>query len=310
MQQHNNHNNNSHHSRRHHHHRGAVKNIKAAFFINLAFTLVEIIGGILTNSTAILADAVHDLGDSFALGQAWYFESISRRQGSDTYSYGFRRFSLLGALISTLLLLTSSLYILSEAVPRLINPEESSAEGMIFLAIIGIAVNGYAMLRLSGEKGINVKTVNLHLLEDVLGWIAVLVVATILLFKDIHILDPILAILITLYIMTNVVKNIRSMLPIFLQAVPENVDIESLRKRIEDTEHVDSAHHLHLWSLDGESSIFSVHLLADKDLTPKQYIELKHNVKVLIQEYGLYHSTVEVELPKEDCRISENGCCN
>jgi len=295
--------------RRRHHHTGAIKNIKAAFFLNLGFTFIEIIGGILTNSTAIMADAVHDLGDSFALGQAWYFERISRRQGSDTYSYGFKRFSLLGALISTLLLLTSSLYILSEAIPRLINPEESNAEGMIFLAIIGIAVNGYAMFKLSGEKGINVKTVSLHLLEDVLGWIAVLVVAIILLFKDIHILDPILAILITLYVLMNVVKNIRSTVPIFLQAVPGNIDLDSIRKAIQEIDHVDSVHHVHLWSLDGESSVFSVHLVADKDLTPKQYAELKHNVRRLIQDYGLYHSTVEIELPEEACRISKNSSC-
>lgn len=298
------------HNHNHSHHTGTIKNIKAAFFINLGFTIIEILGGILTNSTAILADAVHDLGDSFALGQAWYFESISRRQGSDIYSYGFKRFSLLGALISTLLILTSSLYILSEAIPRLINPEESNAEGMIFLAIIGIGVNGYAMLKLSGEKGINAKTVSLHLLEDVLGWVAVLVVATILLFRDIQILDPILAILITLYILMNVVKNIKSTIPIFLQAVPENIDLDSIRKAIQEIEHVDSTHHVHLWSLDGENSIFSAHLLADKNLTPNQYAELKCNVRLVIQDYGLYHSTVEIELPEEDCRISEDGCCN
>lgn len=264
----------------------------------------------MTNSTAILADAVHDLGDSFALGQAWYFESISRRKGSAIYSYGFKRFSLLGALISTLLLLTSSLYILSEAIPRLINPEESNAEGMIFLAIIGIAVNGYAMLKLSGEKGMNVKTVSLHLLEDVLGWVAVLVVATILLFRDIPILDPILAILITLYILTNVVKNIRSTLPIFLQAVPKDIDLDAIRRAIEDIEHVASTHHLHLWSLDGENSIFSVHILADKDLTPEQYAQLKQSARLLIQDYGLYHSTVEIELPQEACRMGKSGSCN
>ena len=304
------HQSHNHRRRRHHHHRGAIKNIKAAFFINLGFTFIEIIGGILTNSTAILADAVHDLGDSFALGQAWYFEKISRRHGSDIYSYGFKRFSLLGALISTLLLLTSSLYILSEAIPRLINPEESNAEGMIFLAIIGIAVNGYAMLKLSGEKGINAKTVSLHLLEDVLGWVAVLVVATILLFRDIHILDPILAILITLYILMNVVKNIKSTVPIFLQAVPKDVDLDSIKKAIHGIDHVASAHHVHLWSLDGENSIFSAHLLADKNLTPEQYADLKHNVRLIIQEYGLYHSTVEIELPEEACRMQENGSCN
>ncbi|MDH3974844.1 MAG: cation diffusion facilitator family transporter [Deltaproteobacteria bacterium] len=298
-----------HHHHGHHHH-GTIKNIKAAFFLNLGFTVVEIIGGFLTNSTAILADAVHDLGDSFALGQAWYFERLSRRQGSKAYTYGFRRFSLLGALMSTILLLTSSLYVLSEAIPRLINPEHSHAEGMMFLALIGIAVNGYAMFKLVGEKGVNARTIGLHLLEDVLGWAAVLVVAIILYFKDIHILDPILAILITLYIMMHIVKNIKATLPIFLQAAPEDVDIDLIKRKISEIEHINSAHHVHVWSLDGENTIFSAHLVADKNLTPGQYAELKQNVKSLIHHYGLYHSTVEIELPEEACRMTGNAVCN
>lgn len=291
----------------HLHHSSSAKNIKSAFFLNLGFTIIEIVGGILTNSTAIMADAVHDLGDSIALGQAWYFESISHKQGSRSYTYGLRRFSLLGALLSTILLLISSLYILSEAVPRLINPEHSNAEGMMFLAIIGMAVNGYAMLKLSGEKGVNARTVGLHLLEDVLGWVAVFIVAVILLFKDIPVLDPILAILITLYILTNVMKNLKSTLAIFLQAAPGNINIDVIKKKIGDIDHVDSVHHVHLWSLDGENAVFSAHLLADKNLSPVQYAELKQKVKELIMDYGLYHSTVEIELPEEGCRMSGNG---
>lgn len=306
-----NHDDHSHHGHgHHHHHHGTIKNIKVAFFLNLAFTVVEIIGGFLTNSTAILADAVHDLGDSFALGQAWYFEKLSGRQGSSAYTYGFRRFSLLGALISTIMLLTSSLYILSEAIPRIINPEPSHAEGMIFLAIIGVAVNGYAMLKLVGEKGMNARTIGLHLLEDVLGWVAVLVVAIILYFTGLHILDPVLAIMITLYIMMHIVRNIKETIPIFLQAAPEGIDIDRIKEKISQIEHVASAHHIHVWSLDGENSIFSAHLVADKNLTPTQYADLKKNVKDLIHHYGLYHSTVEIELPEEACRMTGNEVCN
>lgn len=294
----------------HHHHSSSVKNIKSAFFLNLGFTLIEIIGGILTNSTAIMADAVHDLGDSFALGQAWYFERISHKPGSSSYTYGFRRFSLLGALISTILLLISSLYILSEAVPRLFNPEHSNAEGMMFLAIVGIAVNSYAMIKLSGEDGVNARTVGLHLLEDVLGWVAVFIVATILLFKDIPVLDPILAILITLYILSSVIKNLKSTIGIFLQAAPENIDIDLISKKIQSINHVASVHHIHVWSLDGENTVFSAHLLADKNLSPAQYVELKQCVKDLIRDYGLHHSTVEIELPEEVCRMLGDDTCN
>ena len=287
----------------------STKNIKLAFFLNVGFTLIEFIGGILTNSTAILADAVHDLGDSFALGQAWYFESLAGRKANNRYTYGFRRFSLLGALVSTLFLLLSSFYVLSEAIPRIIDPEHSNAQGMVILAVIGIAVNGYAMLKLTGERSINARTVGIHLLEDVLGWVAILIVAVILLFKDIHILDPILAILITLYILSNVVKNVRAILPILLQAAPEKIDINTVSKQISKIEHVKTVHHVHIWSLDDQHQVLSAHLVADINLDSKQYAEVKLKVRELIEEYGFYHSTVEVELPEETCRISENGIC-
>jgi len=294
----------------HSHIHSSTKNIKLAFFLNVGFTLLEFVGGILTNSTAILADAVHDLGDSFALGQAWYFESLTARKGSARYTYGFRRFSLLGALISTLLLLLSSFYVLSEAVPRIIEPEHSNAQGMAILGVIGIAVNGYSMLRLTDESSINARTVRLHLLEDVLGWAAILIVAVVLLFKDIHILDPILAVLITMYILSNVVKNVRVILPVFLQAAPERIDINKISEQIKNIEHVESVHHIHIWSLDDQHQVFSGHLVADKNLDSKQYAELKKNVKELIEEHGFYHSTVEIELPEEACRVSENEICN
>ena len=293
----------------HHHHRSTIKNIKLAFLLNLGFTIIELIGGVLTNSTAILADAVHDLGDSIALGQAWYFERLAEQGGNSRYTYGFKRFSLLGALISTLLLLLSSFYILSEAVPRLIEPERANAEGMVVLALIGIVVNAYAMFKLSGGASMNVRTVSLHLLEDVLGWVAILIVAVILLFKDIPILDPILAILITLYILSNVLKNVNAIIPIFMQAAPEQFDVEGIRQQIEKIEHVQSTHHIHIWSLDDQHQVFSMHLVADKNLDAKQYAELKQRVREGMREHGFFHSTVEIELPEEACRISEKDVC-
>ena len=293
------------HHHDHHQHTG-IKNIRLAFLLNLGFTIIELIGGVLTNSTAILADAVHDLGDSFALGQAWYFERLAGREGNNRYTYGFRRFSILGALISTLLLILSSFYILSEAVPRLLAPEPSHAEGMVVLALIGILVNGYAMLRLSGGGSMNVRTVGLHLLEDVLGWVAILIVAVVLLFKDLYILDPILAILITVYILSNVIKNVKAIIPIFMQAAPEQYDVEAIRREIEEIQHVQSAHHIHIWSLDDRHQVFSVHLVANKNLDARQYAEVKQTVKDCMHKHGFFHSTVEIELPEESCRMAQD----
>ncbi len=285
-----------------HHHHDAVSNLRLAFFLNLGFTVIEFIGGILTNSTAIIADAIHDLGDSFALAQAWYFESISEKSATSTYTYGYRRFTLLGALISSLLLLVSSFYVLAEAIPRILEPQQSNAQGMILLALFGVAVNAFAMLRLARGSSANIRLVALHLLEDVLGWVAILVVATILLFKDLHILDPILATLITIYILANVIRQLRGIVPVFLQASPPSTDVADIEKQLQTLEFVDSIHHMHIWSLDGEHAILSAHIVADKILSPEEYAALKNGFRRIIDENGIYHSTLEIELPDEACR--------
>jgi cobalt-zinc-cadmium efflux system protein len=295
------HDDHHHHSGGHHHHH-AAKNIKVAFFLNLGFTILEVVGGFLTNSTAILADAAHDLGDCFALGQAWYFERLSGEESNAKYSYGYKRFSMFGALISTVLLLVSSLFILSTAIPRIFHPGHPDARGMVALALVGVAVNGFAMLRLSKEKGMNTRVVALHLLEDVLGWVAVLVVSVVMLFVDLPVLDPILAVLITLYILSNVIKNLKTMLPIFLQAVPENVSLETIIDEIGNMEHVSAVHQARIWSLDGEHNVFTAHLEVDRQFDPYDYGCMKETIRSIIERHGIYHSTVEIEFPGEVCR--------
>ncbi len=290
-----------------HHHHGAVKNIKLAFFLNLSFTIIEFIGGALTNSTAILADAVHDLGDSIALGQAWYFESLTHKNGSKRYTFGYKRFTVVGALVSTLILIISSAYVLTEAIPRLLNPQQANAEGMLLLALLGVVVNSIAVFRLSKDTGINARVVKLHLLEDALGWVAVLVVAIVLMFKDMPILDPILAILITLYILTGVVKNLKKVIAILLQATPDKINIEQLEGDIKALKLVNDAHHLHIWSLDGDEHVLTVHLVVRNTLNPNEYAELKQQVKSIIRSKGVFHSTVEIEWPGELCGIDGAG---
>ena len=294
--------NDHHEHHHHHHHHHASGNIKTAFFLNVGFTLVEIVGGMLTGSAAILADAVHDLGDSFALAQAWYFESKSGGESSARYSYGYKRFSLLGALISTVVLLTSSLFVLANAIPRILEPHHPNAGGMILLAVVGVMVNGIAMARLSKESGMNAKVVALHLLEDVLGWVAVLVVAVVLYFWDVPVLDPLLAIIITLYILSGVVKNLKAMLPVFLQAVPDEFDLATMTKEIEELEHIHAVHHAHIWSLDGIHTVFTAHFEVDTLLEAEAYMQLKERIRTLVERYGMYHSTVEIEYPGEACR--------
>ena len=204
----------SHHH--HHHHNQSGKNLKIAFFLNLGFTILEFFGGIYVNSVAIMSDAVHDLGDSLSLGTAWYLDKKSHKEADDKYSFGYKRFSLLGALINSIVLIGGSIYVISEAIGRLFEPQPSDAQGMIVFAIIGVLVNGYAAWKLSSGNSLNEKTVSWHLMEDVLGWVAVLIVAIVLNFTDNQYLDPALSILITLYILYNVVLRLKETLYIFL----------------------------------------------------------------------------------------------
>lgn len=295
-----------HHSHHHSHHRhqpDSIKNIRLAFFLNLGFAVLEIAGGIWSNSVAILSDAVHDLGDSLSLGMAWFLEEVSNQERDDRFSYGYRRFSLLGALINALILLGGSAFVLSRAIPRLLAPEGAVAPRMILFAVLGILINGAAALNLRGNKGLNARMISWHLLEDVLGWTAVLIVAVILVFVDLPILDPILSILITAYIVYNVILNMRETIEVFLQSVPGGIDVQEIEDQIRNVQGVLSTHHTHIWSLDGEHHVLSTHIDIGSDASREQAMEIKNKVKELLSCYQIGHLTLEIEFGEEDCAM-------
>lgn len=286
----------------HDHHAGNdTGGIRLAFFLNLGFTLFEIVGGLLTNSVSVLSDALHDLGDSISLGLAWFLENFSHRTEDQQYSYGYRRFSLLGALINAVILIGGSLFILSEAIPRLTNPESFHAPGMILLAVVGIIVNGIGALRLRQDASHNARVVGWHLLEDVLGWAVILVVGVVSLFVDLPILDPILSILITLYILFNVLSQLRKVASLFLQAVPEDVDLDDVQARLRALPDVQSVHHTHIWSLDGVQNVLTTHLVIDENTSREDVVQLKCASIAAVQDLNLAHTTIEIEYQDEDC---------
>lgn len=287
-----------------HHH--AVKNIKIAFFLNFAFTLLEIGGGLWTNSVAILADALHDLGDSVALGLSWYLAKVSQKKPDDQFSYGYQRFSLLGALISSLILLVGSIGILFEAIPRILSPETPHLGGMIVLAMLGVVVNGIAVLRLQSGKTHNEQVVKLHLLEDVLGWIAVLVVSVVMLFVDLPVLDPVLSVIITCYILWGVVRNSHETIKVFLQAIPSNIDTQQLETLLTAELPIRSIHDWHLWTMDGEYHVLSFHIVIADHLSSKEIILLKKRVREILKQRHIWHSTIEIEYENEFCELG-NG---
>jgi cobalt-zinc-cadmium efflux system protein len=286
----------------HHHHDSSTGNLKTAFFLNLFFTIIEFIGGIYTNSLAITSDAIHDLGDSISLGMAWYFQNLSTKKPTKTYSYGFKRFSLLGAIINSVILLVGSVFIIIEAIPRIINPEHADAKGMMWFAVLGIIVNGAAVLKLKSGTSINERVVSLHMLEDVLGWVAVLIASIVMQFWYVPILDPILSLLIALYILTNVFKNGKESIIIILQGTPIQVSSDEVKAQILKFEEVKSIHDCHLWSMDGEYNVITMHLIVDETLSWKKGEILKRSVRKLLHDsFQLEHITLELEMSSEDC---------
>lgn len=284
------------------------RGIAIAFFLNLLFTVIEVIGGLWTNSMAILADAVHDMGDSVALAGAWYFQRMSNQRGDERYSYGYGRFSLLGAVLTAFILLFGGLYVLSESVPRILNPQQTNAQGMLGFAILGILVNGAGAIRVARSKGYNARMVTWHLFEDVLGWSAILFCSIILLYTKIHIIDPILSILITIYVMYNVGRNLKIIMQVFLQGVPKEIDLNDLEAQLRSVPGVLTTHHTHLWSLDGASHVFSTHLVMATGTSECEIDRIKGEVRKRIRLAGMIHTTLEVEHPKEPCGIDGPDC--
>jgi cobalt-zinc-cadmium efflux system protein len=291
------------HSHNHNHSHGGDGNISAAFFLNLSFTIIELIGGIFTNSVAIISDAVHDFGDSVSLGLAWYFQKLSKKGSTPQYSYGYKRFSLLSAVINSIVLAVGSIYILSKAIPRLSAPQETDSAGMFTLAVIGIIINGAAVLRTQEASSLNEQVVSLHLLEDVLGWAAVLVGSVIMHFTGLEIIDPILSILIACFVLTNVFKNMKEVLPILLQGTPTKISREHIITELSQINEISSIHDLHIWSLDEAYHVLTVHVVLKKNASVRELMALKNKIRAVLERNDILHSTIEFELLGEECKL-------
>ncbi len=288
-----------------HTHDHAGENIKMAFWLNLSFSVIEIFGGLLTNSIAIISDALHDLGDSFSLAMAWYFQKLSKKGGNPRFTYGYRRFSLLGALINSLVLLVGSGFVILAAVGRIMAPQQANAAGMLALAVMGVLFNGVAVMKLKKGNSLNERAVMLHLMEDVLGWAAVLVASLVMMVVHVPVLDPVLSLLISCYILFNIYRNLRDTLRVILQGAPEGIDRGQIEKLIVATPGVDSVHDIHLWSMDGDYNVMTAHVVTDGKADPAA---LKCDLKKKLAGAGINHPTIELESRGESCPMDE-GCC-
>ena len=299
---HHSHGSHSHGHHYHHSHGAALGRMKWAFLLNLGFAVIELIGGLWTNSVAILSDALHDFGDAVAVAIAIGLEKFSHKAVDEKFSYGYRRFSTLGALITGLILVFGSVFILIEAIPRLLNPVQPHADGMIALAILGLSVNGYAAYRVSKGESLNERMLMWHMMEDVAGWGLVLFGAIVMKFFDIPQLDAGLAIALSLWILYNVFKNLREALQIFLMGSPRQVQLEEIKAEILKLENVLQVHHAHLWSLDGESHVYTAHLVFAAGVPFEQMTVVKNKVKALVRQYGIVEASLETEWENNPCQ--------
>jgi cobalt-zinc-cadmium efflux system protein len=270
------------------------KRVQIAAFLNLAFTILEIVGGFWTNSLAILSDALHDFGDSVALLVSWLFERGARKSPDTSRTFGYQRLSLFSAIFSAMVLVGGSIVIISQAIPRILNPETVNATGMVGLAVIGIFFNGMGFLLLKRGESLNEKVLSWHLLEDVLGWIVILIGGVIITFWDVYLLDPIMTLGLTVFILYNVSKNLKEAINILMEGVPAHIHIDEVKRDLLAIDGVLGVHDVHIWSLEGETDILTAHLVADEEHLEKAD-QTRKNVKEVLKKHHIEHSTIELE---------------
>ena len=273
------------------------KNILIAFLLNLLFSAFEFAGGIFTGSVAIVSDAVHDMGDAASIGISFALEKKSKKQPDETYTYGYARYSVIGSVITTLILLVGSCFVIYNAVRRIINPTPIHYNGMILFAIVGVVVNFCAAFFTREGDSLNQKAVNLHMLEDVLGWVVVLIGAVVMRFTDFAVIDPILSIVVAVFIFVNALKTLQEALNLFLEKTPQNISVAEVEAQLMELEGVLDVHHIHLWSLDGFHHYATMHIVADAE--PSQ---IKAAIRAKLRAHGIDHATLELEEDWEHCR--------
>lgn len=277
----------------HNHHKNASENLAFVFFMNLSFNIIVIIGGLATNSMAIIADCIHDLSDTISIALAWVLEKISQKESSNNYSYGYQRFSILGAIIISIFVIIMACIILSEAIPRLFSPEGIDAEGMLIISIIGLVFKSLSVYRLHGSETFNEKAIFFHQLGDIFEWLAILILSIVLIFWDgAQYLDPFVSIGIALWLIFNLSRNLYKAIQVILQKTPDNFDVNEFKTLIMGIEGVENIDDFHIWSLDGIDSVMTLKI--EVDFT-KNLDEIKKEIYTISNKYHVIDITIEFE---------------
>ena len=272
------------------------KNILLAFILNLAFSILEFAGGVLIGSVAILSDAVHDIRDASSIGISYILEKKSKRQPDEKYTYGYGRYSVLGGVITTLILLLGSLAVIFNAISRILNPSHINYNEMIILAVFGVVINLCAQLLTKKGDSLNQKAVSLHMLEDAFGWIAVFICALVMKFTNFKIIDPLISIIIAVFIFVSAIKNMKEGLSIFLEKTPNGVEVFEIKKHLRAIEGIIDVHHVHIWSIDGQNVYATLHIVTEGNTE-----DIKNVVRSTLNKLDICHVTMETETENEHC---------
>ena len=272
------------------------RNIFIAFILNLFFAVVEFIGGSICGSVAIISDSLHDAGDAMSIGISYFMEKKSSKKPDEKYTFGYARYSVIGSLITLCILILGSVAVIINAVSRMISPIEINYNYMLIFAIFGVFINFIAVLFTHGGKSLNQRAVNLHMLEDCLGWIVVLIGAIVMKFTDIALIDPIMSIGVSVFILINSMEAIMESISVLLQKVPSGISTDHIKEHLEEIDGVIDVHHIHAWSLDGERSIATLHAKISGNAH-----DIKEKIKNELSHFGVAHSTVEIEYESEEC---------
>lgn len=278
----------------------AERRIFTAFALNLSFAILEFFGGALTGSVAITSDALHDLGDAAGIGLSWFLERKSGRPPDGDHTFGYARFSVLGGILTALILLFGSVFVILNAVQRIFHPVGIHYNGMILFALLGAGVNLGALWFTRDGDSLNQKAVNLHMLEDVLGWLMVLLGAVVMRFTGFALLDPLLSVGVALFILVHAGKPLKEGLDILLESVPHGLSVPELEQHLLQLDGVLEIHHLHLWTLDGRHNLATLHAVTDGD-----FHAIKHAIREELAEHGVGHVTLELESPGEHCHARD-----
>lgn len=289
------------HSHNHHHHSHGKteKNILIAFLLNICFAIVELIGGLFTNSVAIISDAIHDAGDALSIGISYFLERKSNKKHDHNYTFGYKRYSIIGAFITTIIILVGAIFVIYNSITRFFNPVKLNYDGMIIIAIFGVIINFFAAYVTREGDSLNQHAVNLHMLEDVLGWIVVLVGSIVIKFTNFSYIDSIMSICISIFLIIESIKNLKQILNLILEKVPDGINVNEVENEIRKIPGVKDVHHIHIWSLDGEKNYATMHIVSD--------INVKESVRKSLEKFNISNVTIEMESLKEKCHHKE---CN